>query len=85
MMKRIVTRSPSSSSKNIHAALLAKATIVNLTTASQRLSNELGLKSCKPARQLRQATATNFNCLDFMKKYDDLTANHLEKVLLSDE
>ena len=57
MMRRMATRSPSCSSKITRAALPAKGTNVNLMTVSRHLSNELGLKSHKPARKPRKTTA----------------------------
>ena len=49
-IKRIVTRSPTSSCKKASANLLKKGTDVSVSTISRRPSKEFGLKSGKPAK-----------------------------------
>ena len=50
-MKRIVAHSPTSSCKKVRANLLRKGTDVTKSTVFRRLSEEFGLKSCKPAKK----------------------------------
>ena len=48
LIRRMVVRSPTSSTKKLQAALLRKGTRVTQMTISRRLSREFNLKSYKP-------------------------------------
>ena len=53
LMHKVVTRSLISCSKKIQTKLIDTGTVVSTKTIQCRLSLELGLKSCKPARKPR--------------------------------
>ena len=59
LIRRMVVRSPISSTKKLQAALLRKGTRVTQMTISRRLSREFNLKQYKPARKPRLTPVLN--------------------------
>ena len=49
-MKSMVVHSPTNSSKQIRLTLLLNGTVANKTPIKRRLTDEFGLKVCKPAK-----------------------------------
>ena len=85
VMKRIVTRSPMGSVSKVRGALVERGVSVSRMTVSRRLSQELGLKSYKPARKPRLTPAMKAKQLAFAKKHQNWTAKKWGKVMFSDE
>ena len=85
VMKRIVTRSPMGSVSKVRGALVERGVSVSRMTVSRRLSQELSLKSYKPARKLRLTPAMKAKQLTFAKKHQNWTAKKWDKVMFSDE
>ena len=73
LIRRIVVRSPTSSTKKLQAALLRKGTRVTQMTISRRLSREFNLKSYKPARKSRLTPVIKAKRLAVAKKHRDWT------------
>ena len=84
-MRRIVARSPTSSSKKLRAHLLKQGTDVSISTVSRRLSEEFGLKSCKSAKKPKLTPIMKKKRLEFARKHLRWTADDWGKVLFSDE
>ena len=85
LIRRMVVRSPTSSTKKLQAALLRKGTRVTQMTISRRLSREFNLKWYKPARKPRLTPVMKAKRLAFAKKHRDWTIQQWSKVLFSDE
>ena len=69
LMHKVVTRSPTSSSKKIQAKLIDTGTVVSTKSIQCKLSLELGLKLCKPARKPCLTEAIKKRRLDFAKRH----------------
>ena len=84
-IRRMVVRSPTTSTKKLQAALLRKGTRVTQMTISRRLSREFNLKLYKPARKPRLTPVMKAKRLAFAKKHRDWSIQQSSKVLFSDE
>ena len=69
LIRRMVVRSPTSSTKKLQPALLRKGTRVTQMTISRRLSREFNLKSYKLARKPRLTPVMKAKRLAFAKKH----------------
>ena len=85
LIRRMVVRSATSSTKKLQAALLQKDTRVTQMTISRRLSREFNLKSYKSTRKPRLTPVMKAKRLAFAKKHRDWTIQQWSKVLFSDE
>lgn len=85
VMRRMVTRSPTTSCNKIRAALAAKGTNVSLSTISRRLTKDFGLLSYKPARKPRLTQNMKKKRLTFARQYQNWTKQQWSTVLFSDE
>ena len=85
LIRRMVVRSPTSSTKKLQAALLRKGTRVTQMTISRRLSREFNLKLYKPARKPKLTPVMKAKRLTFAKKHRDWTIQQWSIVLFSDE
>ena len=85
LIRRMIVRSPTSSTMKLQADLLRKDTRVTQMTISRRLSREFNLKSYKPARKSRLTPVMKAKRLAFAKKHRDWTIQQWSKVLFSDE
>lgn len=85
LIKRIATRSPTSSCGKIRAAVLQTGTDISSMTVSRRLRFECGLKSYKPARKPRLTAVMKSKRLAFAKKHETWTAEDWSRVMFSDE
>jgi len=85
LIKRCVVKSPACSAKTIRAELGETGSRISRRTISRRLTGEFGLKSRKPARKPRLASAMKLKRLQFAKKYKDWTIQKWSRVLFSDE
>ena len=68
MIKKAVVRSPSSTTNKIRSELLRKGTIISKKITRRCLSQEFGLKSCKPARKPRLTERMKSKRLAFAHK-----------------
>ena len=75
-MKRIVTRSPTSSCKKLRAHLLKKGIDVSISTVSRRFEQRIWIKPVKKPKLKR---------LEFARKHLHWTVDDSGKVLFSDE
>ena len=71
LIRKMVVRFSTSSTKILQAALLRKGTRVTQMTISRRLSREFNLKSYKPARKPRLTLVMKAKRLAFAKKHRD--------------
>ena len=85
LIRWMVVRSPTSSTKKLQAALLRKGTRVTQMTISRCLSREFNLKSYKPAGKPRLTPVMKAKRLAFAKKHRDWTIQQWSKVLFSNE
>ena len=85
LIRRMVVRSPTGSTKELQAALLRKGTRVTQMTISQRLSRKFNQKLYKPAQKPRLTQVMKAKRLAFAKKHRDWTIQQWSKVLFSDE
>ena len=81
VMRRIVVRSPTSSTKKIRAELLRRDRRINHMTVSRRLSKKFNLKSYKPAKKPRLTAAMKAKRLQFANNHQHWTAEQWGKVL----
>ena len=85
LIRRMVLRSSTSSTKKLDTALLRKGTRVTQMTISRRLSREFNRKSYKPARKPRITPVMKAKRLAFAKKHRDWTIQQWLKILFSSE
>jgi len=85
LIERCVVKPPTCSAKKIRAELGETGSRISRRTNSRRLTDEFGLKSRKPARKPRLASAMKLKRLQFAKKYKDWTSQQWSRVLFSDE
>ena len=85
LMKRMVVRSPKSSTKEMRSALLVKGTVVSKTTIKHHLTNEFELKTYKSAKKPRLNPFIKAIRYAFANAHLDCTTKNLKKVLFFDE
>ena len=81
LIKRIATRSPTSSSGKIRAAVLQTGTDISSMTVSHCLRFECGLKSYKPACKRRVTAVMKSKRLAFAKKHETWIAEDWSRVM----
>lgn len=81
-IKRVVKANPSASSLSIAAEL---PTPVSARTVRRRLSKEMGLRACRPARKPLLSKKNICDRLAFCHKYKHFTKEMWEAILWSDE
>ena len=85
VMRRIVVRSPTSSTKKIRAELLRRGRRISHMTISRRLSKDFNMKSYKPDKKPRLTAAMKAKRLQFANNHQHWIGEQWGKVLFYEE